>query len=230
MQPVDHPKSLMETTAENIREAIVSGELPLGSKLSEQRLADALGVSRSPVRDALASLQSEGLVTISPKRGTFVFTPDLQIVDELCEQRVILETAALRLGIERNHENLVNQLEKISAAMDRTLERNNLDGYISGDHQFHQAIIEGAENRTLTKSYTNTISPLKALRTHLFTIMSEDTDRSSAEHVTIINATRAKDVNLAVVLLIEHISHLPKAFRAKQESVESSKDGSEASA
>ena len=220
MQPVDHPKSLMEVTAEKIRDAIVSGELSLGSKLSEQRLADALGVSRSPVRDALAALQSEGLVTISPKRGTFVFTPDLRVVDELCEHRAILETAALRLGIERNHVGLIRELEKASAAMERALNAKDPHGYTLGDHQFHDAIIHGASNRSLEKSYNLTISPLKALRTHLFTIMSENTDRSMGEHIAVIEAARAKDADLAVSCLEEHIGHLAEAFRAKLSSDE----------
>ncbi|MDQ2095571.1 GntR family transcriptional regulator [Rhodalgimonas zhirmunskyi] len=222
MQPIDHPKSLMEVTAEQIRCAIVSGELPLGSKLSEQRLADALGVSRSPVRDALAALQSEGLVRISPKRGTFVFTPDLRVVDELCEHRTILETAALHLGIERNHAKLLRDLENSGAAMERALAAKDAHGYTMGDHQFHNAIILGAENRSLAKSYNLTISPLKALRTHLFTIMSENTDRSMKEHLAVINAVRAKDVELAVSQLADHIGHLAEAFRTKLRSEKSS--------
>lgn len=215
MQPVDHPKSLMEVTAEKIRFAIVSGELPLGSKLSEQRLADALGVSRSPVRDALAALQSEGLVSISPKRGSFVFTPDLRVVDELCEHRAILEIAALRLGLARNHVGLLGALESAGAEMERALAAKDAHGYTMGDHQFHNAIILGAENRSLEKSYNLTISPLKALRTHLFTIMSENTDRSMNEHSAIITAVQSKDAETAVSLLDAHIGHLAEAFRIK---------------
>ena len=213
MQPVDYPKSLMEVTAEKIRHAIVYGELPLGSKLSEQRLADTLGVSRSPVRDALAALQSQGLVSILPKRGTFVFTLDLGIVDELCEHRMILENAAIRLGIERNHAELLSQLETSRAQMQKALEMNDPHEYTMGDHKFHHSIIECAANRTLAKSYNQAISPLRALRTHLFTIMNETTDRSMGEHIAVIEATRDKDADLAVTHLSEHIGHLADAFR-----------------
>lgn len=221
MQPVDYPKSLMEVTAEKIRDAVVSGELPLGSKLSEQRLADALGVSRSPVRDALAALQSEGLVSISPKRGSFVFTPDLRTVDELCEHRMILETAAIRLGINRNHTELMHQLEQSGTQMRQGLESGNPHEYTLGDLQFHNAIIECAANRTLTKSYNMTISPLKALRTHLFTNLSENTDRSMSEHLALIVAIRDRDVNAAESQLADHIGHLAEAFRTKLSSGES---------
>lgn len=218
LQPVEHPKSLMEVTAEKIRYAIVSGELPLGSKLSEQRLADVLGVSRSPIRDALASLQSEGLVMIAPKRGTFVFTPDLDVVNELCEHRTILETAALRLGVKRNHATLMQQLKKYCATMQSALDADDPHAYTLADHQFHDAIIEAAQNRTLSKSYNLTISPLKALRTHLFTIMSENTDRSLAEHHAIVDAAQVEDVDRAVNHLSEHIGHLTDAFETKLDS------------
>lgn len=215
MQPVNYPKSLMHVTAEKIRQAIVSGELPLGSKLSEQRLADTLEVSRSPVRDALAALQWEGLVTISPKRGSYVFTPEVLAVDELCEHRFILETAAIRLGIERNHLSLIQQLEAASEEMQKALASTDPHEYTIGDHQFHNAIIECAANRALSKSYNLTISPLKALRTHLFTIMSENTQRSMSEHSAVIKAVEEKDTEQAVLHLSEHIGHLATAFRAK---------------
>ena len=215
MHPIDHPKSLTEVTAAKIRNAIISGELPLGSKLSEQRLADTLGVSRSPVRDALAALQSEGLVRVSPKRGSFVFTPDLRDVDELCEHRAVLETAALRMGINRNHAHLLEQMDRAVRAMDRALAGSDAIGYSTGDRQFHRAIIEGCGNRSLIKAYNHTISPVKALRTHLFTIMDEDTDRSMRQHVAILAACRSGDADLAVTLLEEHIGHLTAAFRIK---------------
>ena len=85
MDPIKPPQSLMELTAERIREAIIRGELPLGSKVSEQKLADTLRISRSPVREALALLQIEGLIRVLPKRGSFVFTPDEKTVDDLCD-------------------------------------------------------------------------------------------------------------------------------------------------
>ena len=215
MQPIDHPKSLMEVTAEKIRSAIVSGELALGSKLSEQRLADVLGVSRSPVRDALAALQTEGLVNISPKRGSYVFTPDLRVVDELCEHREVLETAALRIGITRNHAELMQRLDTACDAMQAALGAGDARAYTLGDQQFHKAIVDSCANRSMIRAYDRTISPLKALRTHLFTIMDESTDRSMGEHFALVEACRAKDTTLATALLGEHVGHLVEAFRLK---------------
>lgn len=216
MQPIEPQKSLMEVTTGKIRDAIVSGELPLGSKLSEQRLADTLGVSRSPVRDALAELQSEGLVKVWPKRGSFVFTPDMRDVVELCEHRAVLEAAAVRMGIERNYEKLIQKLENACLQMQRALERSNPKGYSTADDQLHTAILAASKNRSIIKAYIHTISPAKALRTHLFTIFDENTDRSMAEHLNVLDACRRKDAELAAAHLTEHINHLATAFRIGQ--------------
>lgn len=213
LKPIDQPKSLMEATAEQIREAIVSGELPLGSKLSEQRLADILGVSRSPVRDALASLQNEGLVNISAKRGSFVFTPDLKEVDDLCEYRAVLEAAALRRALARNPQALIAGMAKSVAEMQAALEKQDVRRYTRGDLQFHKAIIETCGNRSIMTAYERTISPVMALRTHLFTIMNATLDRSMEEHAALLEACRAGKTDEAVQLLEEHVSHLVDAFR-----------------
>lgn len=213
MKPIEQPKSLMEATAEQIRDAIVSGELPLGSKLSEQRLADIFGVSRSPVRDALASLQTEGLVNISAKRGSFVFTPDLKDVDDLCEYRAVLEAAALRMALARNPEVLVSGLSKSITEMQAALEKQDVRRYTRGDLQFHKAIIDTCGNRSIAQAYERTISPVMALRTHLFTIMNATLDRSMEEHAGLVEACRSGDADEAVRLLEEHVSHLVEAFR-----------------
>lgn len=213
MQPINHPKTLVEVTVNRIRDAIVSGELALGSKLSEQRLSDVLGVSRSPIHDALAVLQSEGLVNISPKRGSFVFSPDLRNVDELCELRAVLESAAIRMGIDRNGTALIRQLEKAIEVMQNKLALGDAHGYTVGDQQFHKAIIDSCDNRSMIRAYHQTISPVKALRTHLFTIMNARLDESMSEHIGIFNACRSRDAAVASALLEEHVGHLVIAFR-----------------
>jgi len=214
VQPISHPKSLMEVTADRIRDSIISGELPLGSKLSEQRLADTLGVSRSPVRDALAALQVEGLVNISPKRGSFVFTPDLRDVDELCEYRAMIETAALRKGIARNHIALMEALDAAMNTMETALKSDDTHSYTAGDLQFHKAIVVSCQNRAIIAAYRTSTSPIKALRTHLFTFLNARMDQSMAEHTAITNACRVKDADTAAARLEQHVGHLVEEFRA----------------
>jgi DNA-binding GntR family transcriptional regulator len=205
--------SLTEVTANRIRDAIITGDLPLGHKLSEQRLADMLGVSRSPVHDALAILQSEGLVNISPKRGSFVFTPDLKDVDDICEHRALLEIGSVRLAILRNRTELVAALEACVAEMEAALAANDAAHYTKCDRRFHETIVHFGGNRSIASAYKRTISPLMALRTHLFTTMNANLDRSLEEHVKLLDACKRGDSDLAATLLEDHIGHLIEAYR-----------------
>lgn len=214
MDPIVPQKSLMEQTVGRIRGAIIRGELPLGSKVSEQRLADMLHISRSPVREALALLQIEGLIRVLPKRGSFVFTPDDKAVDDLCDHRAVLETACLDFAIARNPERLVDGLRQALAQMQRAEERNDPAGYAEGDISFHRTIIEASDNDSISRIYDATLGPLMALRTHLFTAMNAHRQRSSAEHVALLDACRRKDTKRAQDLVREHIFHLAQHYRA----------------
>jgi DNA-binding GntR family transcriptional regulator len=205
--------SMTEETADRIREAIISGELLLGSKLSEQRIADMLGVSRSPVREAFAQLQAEGLVKVFPKRGSFVFTPDFQEADDLCEHRYILEAASLRRAIATNQDALVQALNKAIATMEKAIEKDDPQGFTKGDIEFHKAIITSGGNRSIGSSYRRTLSPLMALRTHLFISMNENVERSMGEHYAVVKACELGQTDQAVALVKEHIFHLTEAYQ-----------------
>ncbi|QKV17284.1 GntR family transcriptional regulator [Oricola thermophila] len=217
MKPITPPQSLMELTAERIRDAIIQGELPLGSKLSEQKLADKLQISRSPVREALALLQIEGLVRVLPKRGTFVFTPDTKSVNDLCDHRSVLEAACLRFSMERNPNMLVGGLRQGIDQMERALSRNDSAAYSAGDMRFHRAIIESSDNHSIAKVYETTIGPLMALRTHLFTTMQAHLEYSMAEHAMLLEACEKRDVERAQKIVCEHIRHLAEHYRANSE-------------
>jgi DNA-binding GntR family transcriptional regulator len=210
--------SLMEETADRIRDAIISGELTLGSKLSEQRLADMLGVSRSPVREAFAALQSEGLVNVFAKRGSFVFTPDLKEVDDLCEHRSILEAASLRSAMASNRSQLLTYMNAANAVMEQAAANNDPSGFTKGDFDFHNVIITSGGNHSIASSYRRTISRLMALRTHLFVSMNEKLDRSMDEHRRLIAAVTDGHETRAADLIEEHVFHLSEAYRAALDS------------
>lgn len=106
MVDVDHalerPRSLTATVADRLRQAIIDAELPLGGELSEVGLAAKLGVSRTPVREALALLQLQGMVTILPQKESHVFLPTEEDVVELCEYRIVLESRATAFAVARH--------------------------------------------------------------------------------------------------------------------------------
>jgi len=214
MKRLEPVRSLMEVTADRIREAIIHGELPLGSKLSEQKLAETLGISRSPVHNALALLQYEGLVTVQPKIGSFVFSPDIKQALDLCDHRAVLECASLRMALAQNPAALLDGLTRCAALMQQAMTAGDAVGYTRGDMAFHAMIVETGGNLSIARAYRLTIGPLMALRTHLFTMMNAHLDRSMAEHAALIAACRAGDADQATAVLRTHIGHLVAAYQA----------------
>ena len=95
LERLARPRSLTEMVITQIRELIVSGRLVLGEQLSESALAEQLGVSRTPVREAFLRLETERLVEVRPQRGTFVFQYGVAELRDICELREVLETGAL---------------------------------------------------------------------------------------------------------------------------------------
>ncbi|SFR13330.1 GntR family transcriptional regulator [Poseidonocella sedimentorum] len=209
-------KSVAELTADRIREAIILGEYPLGTKLSEQKLADQYEVSRSPVREALVLLQTEGLVKVFPKSGSFIFSPDEQMTRDLCEHREILETASLALAISQNHQRLMDGMQDGMDQMLNAIRVGDTKQYSRGDLKFHRAIISGSNNHSMIKSYETTIGPLMALRTHLFRVRGIHLDRSMEEHAELIDACAEKDVSRAQIISIKHINHLSEHAEEEQ--------------
>jgi len=212
LDPISVQKSVTELVAERIREAIILGTFPLGAKLSEQKLADRLQVSRSPVREALVLLQIEGLVRVFPKRGSFVFSPDAQVIHDLCEHRTILETACIALAIERDLMGLLSGMQDGLDHMNNAIKTSDTKQYSLGDLKFHRAIIARSDNASMVKVYETTIGPLMALRTHLFTISGINLDRSMDEHADLLNACAQKDITLAQAICKRHINHLVEHF------------------
>lgn len=113
MKPLERPKSLTELVAESLRDWIVSGELELGARLSEARIAKDLDVSRTPVREAINRLEMEGLLTVEPQRGSSVFLLEPKELAKLCDARVCLETTALATAIRENPDDLYRTLSHV---------------------------------------------------------------------------------------------------------------------
>ncbi len=139
--------------ADRIRAAIQEGEYQLGEALSELKLAAALGVSRTPVREALSLLQLQGLIEIRPQSGSFVFMPSEEDVAELCIFRRVVELAALRLSFARRREDMLRDMRKAVEMMDHAQAAGDRLEMARADSAFHQSIAENCGNAYLINSY-----------------------------------------------------------------------------
>jgi DNA-binding GntR family transcriptional regulator len=207
-------ESLTAWATEQIRQAIVEGRLPLGGALSELKLAAALGVSRTPVREALNALQQQGLIDIQPQSGSYVFMPSEEAVGELCEFRRIAEVAALRLCFARRPEDALRQLRKANNAMELATMSGDGISISRADAGFHQAIADHSANSHLINAYKLISGRIGALLTYNLTANATARKRSMAEHRAIIAAFAKGDIDRAESILDEHISRMRLVFRA----------------
>lgn len=197
-------KSLTEQAADEIRARIVRGDFPLGAPLSENTLAGELGVSKTPIREALLQLKMEGLVSIQPQRGSFVFDMTPQEIAKLSELRETLEVAALRLAVRRQGKALVATLEPIGAEMGRAIASNDLARYRALDAAFHQAIFDHCGNGFFSSCYQGFAFRIQALRVHL-TAEPNFNGRSLGEHQRMIGLLADGQLEEACALLAIHV-------------------------
>lgn len=217
MKQIARPKSLSEMAAEYIRRAITKGHLKLGQPISESALASSLGISKTPVREALAKLKMEGLVHVFPQRGTFVFTLTEKEVIDICEHRYTLESTALTFSLDRNREPFL-AAEKITVDGMRSARiENDEDQYLKLDSGFHILFFKFCGNQYLDDAYRLIAARVAAMRTHL-SLVPGHTAKSFKEHIDILQCISDNDVVKVLKILDEHITrtknsaaiHFPK--------------------
>lgn len=200
---VERPRSLTALVVDQIRDLIVTGKLKLGEQLSENTLADRLGVSRTPVREAFLRLEAERLVEIRPQRGTFVFHCDATDVRDICELRAILEAGALRLGMQRDRAWLLAALERNIAISEAAALESSAD-YQPFDHEFHEIIVGASGNRQLIEAYGRIAGRVRALRYRLIRTLVQ-VEGSKAAHREVVDGVRANAPDAAEVALRHHV-------------------------
>lgn len=208
------PENLTTRVTEAIRRSIVDAEFKLGEALSESSLAARLGVSRTPVREALTTLQRQGLIVIRPQSGSFVFMPTEEDVAELCEFRRLIETAALRFAYVRRRVQALAQMREAITAMDVAHEADSALAYARADAAFHESIVENSANRYLIESYTLASGRVSALRSRNLSVSTPLRRRSNAAHRAIVAAFEKGDLPEAERMLDEHVSQMAIGFRA----------------
>jgi DNA-binding GntR family transcriptional regulator len=199
-------QSMQLMVADRLRARIIAGELETGVGLSEIALAAEYGVSRTPVREALKQLQTEGLVEIRPRVGTFVSTPTRSDMVELFQMKEILEGAAARLFAARGEIPELVALRANVARSDEAVARDDVDGYTELVGEFHDLIVRGSGNRKLRTHYTMLMNQLAYPRL-VATSLSRPGRlvESDAEHGRVLAIITAKDESTAERLMREHV-------------------------
>jgi len=210
--PARTAASLTARVTERIRNGILDADFGLGEALSEDRLASAMGVSRTPVRDALTALQAQGLIEIRPQRGSYVFMPTRDDVAQLCVFRSVLEVQAIGLSAAGDRETMLSRMRRAVKNMDVAKERGDFVALSRADTDFHEALVDGSSNKYLIESYRMFSGRFVAVRTHVLLALGETRTRSMSEHRAIISALDKGEAALAQSILSAHIAKALDGF------------------
>lgn len=204
LQRMSQPPSRAELAVDAIRKAILGGVFPPGQQLVERTLAAQLGVSKTPIREALRSLENSGLLDSHPSRGVIVRRVDAKLVEDLYAYRLLLEPTAVRLAIPHQDPALLRRAQKtLETARDRGGQRD-LSGLSQLNRTFHELLYERCPNDLIA-------SGLSGMRDQLTLVAAagwrtEPTwDLERGEHLAIMEAVTNGDADEAARLTHEHI-------------------------
>ncbi len=189
------PINLREQVVEQIRTAIIEGQLNPGDHMVEAQLTKQLGVSRTPLREALILLEREGLVESFPNRGTFVRKFDMEDVDTVFSMRIALENFAADLIIEKLEKADFARLEQLIQEQRLSIAKGDFKHLRSTDMTFHRYLIEQSEHPLLIRNWSEIVAQIAALLYMRAEAMPEYNESLAiADHQKILRAYKAKDV------------------------------------
>jgi len=202
------PLSMVEATMNVIRSLIINGELSLGQQLTESYLRKSLGLSKTPIREALAQLKAEGIVVSEVHKGFRVFKMDEKELSEFCEFRLALESQALKSAYKNNRLELVRGLKDFIKEFKECLKKNDFVKYNLTDTKFHKYFFILSSNRYLIKNYENINGIIETIRTHTGAVIVDNYKSidSINGHISIHKHIEAKNLNLALDELDKHIN------------------------
>lgn len=194
-----------------LRDAIVATNIyespPESLRLDERQLAAKLGVSRTPIREALARLEHEGLVKNIPRRGYFIARKNKAELVEIITVWAALESMAARLVTEHATDEEISSLRSIFATFEGGRIHAALDEYSDANLHFHQRIVELARNKSLCHTADGILIHVRSIRHRA---IGEDRrfERSIVDHLHIIEALETRDADLAERLVRDHALNL----------------------
>jgi DNA-binding GntR family transcriptional regulator len=210
-EPTELPSKTV--VAAEIRSRITTGSLALGARISDKQLAAELAVSRTPVREALVQLQTEGLVVMRPQSGTFVVDLTIEDVRQICATRAILEAGAIRLAAETGSADLMGRLGLLVGRAAIALDDRDLVLCDELDCQFHEGIVAASANSYLIQAYSGIADKLRALR-HRLPREQGRMARAIAQHRRIVDLWAAGRLDQATAEISSHVVNVARLLTA----------------
>lgn len=197
-------RTLREQVFEHLREEILSARLAPGTELAEVALAESLGISRGPLREALGRLAADGLVTIRPRRGAVVTRFTRQEFVEAYQVREALESLAIRLAVPRLTDDERARLHDLVDQMEAHSKGNDETEFFRVNAEFHRMFVTASGNERLGEMHERLMNQMGRLLAKSLDLRGS-LDQSVAEHRAILEAVDAGDAERAARLVEEHI-------------------------
>ncbi|MCC3870075.1 GntR family transcriptional regulator [Terrisporobacter mayombei] len=208
---LDNYKPLRDVVFENLRTAILEGNLKAGQRLMEVQLAEQLGVSRTPIREAIRKLELEGLVVMLPRKGAYVANMSFKDLIDVLEIRASLEGLAASLASERLRDEDIVELERVAKEFEKSVRETDIDNVLKKDVEFHEKIFLMANNKKLYHLITSLWEQV-----HRFRVTYVSNYEASLslvdEHNRILEAIKAGNSELAQKYATEHIELAEQFF------------------
>ncbi len=204
--PLRAGSSVAQLAYDALHEAILAMDVyhsDADLRLDEKQLAASLGVSRTPVRHALARLEQEGLVRILPRRGVVIVRKSKAEIIEMLTVWAALESMAARLTCERASDAEIGGLRELFSTFAEGAVRAQINEYSVANLRFHQQIIELGHSELLTRMANSLLMHVRAIRGRTIS-ESDRAERSIVDHMNIIEALEGRDAELAERLVREH--------------------------
>lgn len=195
---------LRDVVFQTLRQAILRGELKPGERLMEIHLAQKLGVSRTPVREAIRKLELEGLVLMIPRKGAVVAEITISDLDDVLEVRMALEELAVKHASRRITQEQLQELENLAENFRKSLAGDDVGACAQADMLFHDAIYEATRNTRLIQILNNLREQMYRYRMEY--LKNQDVhEQLLNEHVEILEALKNHDEKSALLWITRHI-------------------------
>lgn len=190
-----------------IKEKIIKGNYKPGEDISEEELQNEMGISRTPVREALMRLETESLISIFPRKGIFVSNITPKMIKNVFQIRKMIEPQVIRIvGKNISKEWLYQIKEKFNATFDDLSKEELASYYVNLDKEFHSYLINACDNQYLVHVMNNIFDQNQRMRYQTYNFDERDIATKS-EHIMIVDALIEDDIEKAESLMIEHIQN-----------------------
>jgi DNA-binding GntR family transcriptional regulator len=196
------PQSLAEMAYDSIRESVLTGRFAMGERIVESRIAEELGTSRAPVREALRRLGEERLVIERPRYGSYVREISASDFIDIYNLRIALETAAIRLVTRRQPP--LGKIEDTIRQMDRAAAAGHLSKVLDLELAVHQELCEASGNSYLAAAFHSVAGPVR-MALGVDAVDNQTPAEIAAEHPPLLEAVRSGDEDHAAATIRDHI-------------------------